>query len=111
MKTIIRVLISAGVAFMLTKVLSGVYIENFSTAVIFALVLSALNTIVTPIFKFIGFPITLFTLGFFSLVINASIILLADYFVGGMNVNGFWWAFVFSIALSLISSLLNNILN
>ncbi|MGZ5273643.1 MAG: phage holin family protein, partial [Kaistella sp.] len=49
------------------------------------------------------------TLGLFSLVINALVVLIADYFIDGMTIDGFWWAFIFSIALSLITSLLSGI--
>jgi putative membrane protein len=109
MNLIIRLLITALVAFGLTYVVSGVHFNDFKTAIIFAIVLSVLNFFVKPIFKIIGFPITIITLGFFSLVINTIIILMADYFVDGMKIDGFWWAFIFSIALSFISSILNSI--
>lgn len=109
MNLIIRLLVTAIVAFFLTKVLSGVHIDGFSTAIVFAIVLGVLNLIVTPILKILGLPLTILTLGLFSLVINALVILIADYFVDGMQVDGFWWAFIFSIALSLITSLLSGI--
>jgi len=109
MNLIIRLLVTAVVAFFLTKVLSGVHIDGFSTALVFAIVLGVLNLIVTPILKILGLPLTILTLGLFSLVINALVILIADYFIDGMQVNGFWWAFIFSIALSLITSLLSGI--
>lgn len=109
MKAIYKLLISATVAFMLTKILRGVHIDHFFTAIVFALVMSVLNSIVAPIFRVIGFPVTLLTLGFFSLVINAMMVLLADYFVEGMEVDGFWWAFFFSIALSFITYLLDEV--
>ena len=109
MNFIIRLIITAAVAFGLTKFLSGVHFDNFATAIIFAIVLSLLNGFVKPIFKIIGFPLTIITLGFFSLFINAVIILMADYFVSEMNVDGFWWAFIFSIALSFFTSILNSI--
>lgn len=109
MNTIIRLLITAAVAYFLPYVLSGVHVDGFSTALVFALVLGLLNLIVAPILKTLGLPITILTLGLFSLVINAVIIMLADYFVDGMKVDGFLWAFVFSIALSLISSLISGI--
>lgn len=111
MNLIIRLLITAGTAFVLTKYfLEGVHIESFNVAIIFAIVLGLLNTFVKPILKFFGAPLTLLTLGLFSLVINASVILLTDYFVDGMQVNGFWDALIFSILLSIITSLINNIL-
>ena len=108
MNLIIRLLITAIVAFLLTKVLPGVHFEGFSTAVIFAVVLGLLNLIVKPVLSLFGLPLTIITLGFFALVINAIIILIADYFIDSMNIDGFWWAFIFSILLSIITSLANS---
>ena len=110
MNLIIRLLVTAIVAFVLTKILSGVHFDGFGSAVIFALILGILNLVVTPILKILGLPLTILTLGLFSLVINALVILLAAKFVTGMSVDGFWWAFIFSIALSLISSLVNGLI-
>lgn len=109
MNLIIRLLITAVVAFFLQKLLSGVHIENFSTALIFAIVLGVFNVILKPILQLFGLPLTILTLGLFSLVINAIVVLAADYFVDGMKIDGFGWAFIFSIALSVITSLLNGI--
>ncbi|MBV2165339.1 phage holin family protein [Kaistella sp.] len=109
MNLIIRLLVTAVVAFFLTKILSGVHFEGFSTAIVFAIVLGILNLIVSPVLKILGLPLTILTLGLFSLVINALVILIADYFIDGMTIDGFWWAFIFSIALSLITSLVNGI--
>ncbi|MBS1571722.1 MAG: phage holin family protein [Bacteroidetes bacterium] len=109
MNFIIKLLVTAAVAFGLTYFLSGVRFDDFKTACIFAVVLSVLNVFVKPIFKIIGFPITIITLGFFSLVINTIITLIADYFVDGMHIDGFWWAFIFSIALSFFSSIFASI--
>ena len=110
MNAILRLLITAVVAYLLTNVLDGVHFTDFSSAIVFALVLGLFNMIVTPILKFLGLPLTIITLGLFSLVINAIVILLVDYFVVGMEVNGFWWAFIFSIALSFVTSVLNSLL-
>ncbi len=109
MRIIINLLVTAAVAFLLTKVLSGVHIDGFSTAIVFAIILGILNLIVSPILKLLGLPLTIITLGLFSLVINAIVILIADYFIEGMQIDGFWWAFIFSIALSLITSLVSGI--
>ncbi len=109
MKFIIRLLITAAVAYLLPRVLDGVHFNDFQTAIVFAIVLGLLNIFIKPFLKLIGLPFTILTLGLFSLVINAAVILLADYFVDGMSIDGFWWAFIFSIALSVITSLLNGI--
>ena len=108
---ILKILITAIVAFLLTKVLSGVHFDSFGTAVLFAVVLAILNLFVKPILQLFGLPLTIITLGFFALVINALIILLAAYFIDSMRVDGFWWAFIFSILLSVITSLANSMLS
>lgn len=108
MNLLIRLFITALVAFFLTKVLSGVHFDGFSSAVIFAIVLGVLNIFVKPVLSLFGLPLTIITLGFFALVINAAIIMIADYFIDSMQVDGFWWAFIFSILLSIVTSLANS---
>lgn len=109
MNLIIRLLITAVVAYLLTYVLSGVRFDGFSSTIVFALVLGLLNLIVKPILKLLGLPLTIITLGLFSLVINAIVIMIADYFVDGMTVDGFWWALIFSIVLSLVTSVFESV--
>jgi len=106
MNFLIRIIISALAAFGLSYILSGVSIDKFTTALILALVLAVLNALVKPILIILTLPITIVTLGLFLLVINALIILIADNFIDGFDVDGFWWALLFSILLSLVSSLL-----
>ena len=108
MNLIIRLFITAIVAYLLTKILPGVHFDGFSTAIIFAIVLGILNIFVKPILNLFGLPLTIITLGLFALVINAIIILIADYFIDSMKVDGFLWAFIFSILLSVITSLANS---
>ena len=107
MNFILRLLISGIIAYVLAKILSGVHISNITTAIIFALVLACLNAIVKPILVLLTLPITVVTLGLFLFVINALIILLADKLLDGIRVDGFWWALIFSIILSVFSSALN----
>ena len=109
MNLLLRLLVTAVVAYFLAYVLPGIHFDGFTGAIIFAIVLGILNLIVTPILKILGLPLTILTLGLFSLVINALVILIADYFIDSMNIDGFLWAFIFSIALSFITSLLNGV--
>lgn len=109
MKTIINLLITAAVAYGLTFILDGVHFVGFGTAIIFALVLGLLNFFVKPILKILGLPLTIITLGLFSFVINAAIILIAAHFIDNMTVDGFWWALIFSIALSLVTSIISGL--
>lgn len=106
MKILLRVVISAVVAFGLSYVLKGVHINSFVTAFLLAIVLGLLNIFVKPILIILTLPITIFTLGLFLFVINALIILLAAKFVRGFHVDGFWWALLFSLLLSVLTSFL-----
>lgn len=103
---VIRLIVTSIVAFGLSYLLSGIIIDTFWTAILLALVLAALNAIVKPILILLTFPITLVTLGLFLFVINALIILLADKILDGFQVKNFWWALLFGLLLSGVTSLL-----
>ena len=81
-------------------------LNRFTTALLVAIVLAFLNSIVKPILTILSLPITIFTLGFFLLVINGLIVLFADKLVDGFKVDGFWTALWFSLVLSLVSGIL-----
>ncbi|HXB30161.1 MAG TPA: phage holin family protein [Puia sp.] len=104
MNIILRIIISAVVAFALSYILTGVHIQSFITALVLAIVLGLLNLFVKPILIILTLPITIFTFGLFLFVINALIILLAAKFVNGFRVDGFWWALLFSLLLSVLTS-------
>lgn len=105
--SILLQLVIAGIAVIITGyLLPGVSVEDFWVAVVIAAVISLLNYTIKPILIFLTIPITIVTLGLFLLVINALIILLAAEIVPGFVVDGFWWALLFSLILSLINSLL-----
>ena len=109
MNVIIRFLLN-GLAVVLTAyLLPGVDVKDYWTALIVALVLSIANVVVKPILIILTIPITVVTLGLFLLVINAVIILMADYLIDGFYVDGFWWALLFSLILSLFNSMFGDI--
>ncbi|MGR6087010.1 MAG: phage holin family protein [Arcticibacter sp.] len=86
--------------------LSGIHVSGVPAAIIISLVLSVLNLLVKPLLIFLTLPITVFSFGIFLFVINALIVLMAAWLVPGFQVDGFWWAFVFSVILSITSSVL-----
>ena len=86
--------------------LPGVHVDGPVAALITALVLGIINAVLKPILHLLALPLTILTLGLFSLVINALLILLAAQIVPGFDVDGFWWALIFSVVLSLISGAL-----
>jgi putative membrane protein len=106
MNFLLRILITAVVAFALSSVLPGIHFENFWTAIVLSLVLALLNFLLKPILIILTLPITILTFGLFLFVINAIIVLVAGHFVSGFSVDGFGWALVFSLLLSLLTSIL-----
>lgn len=76
---------------------------TFMGAVIAAVVLGALNLFIRPLLVLLTLPVTLVTLGLFSLVINALLVMLASFIVPGFMVGGFWSALLFAFALSVVN--------
>ena len=110
MRFIVNILLTALLVFVLSKLLSPhVYINDLVTAIVFALVLAVLNFVVKPLITILTLPLTIVTLGLFLLVINVIIIMLADYFVSGIRIESFLWAFIFGLLLSIVSTLLNKL--
>ncbi|WP_274475044.1 phage holin family protein [Mangrovimonas aestuarii] len=110
MKLIIKLLLTALAVVVLARILPGVQVEAYSTAIIVAVVLALLNVIVKPLLVLFTLPATILTLGLFLFVINAVIILLADKLVDGFGVASFWWALLFSVLLSVLQSILYSLL-
>ena len=109
MNWILRLLLNAVAVVLTAYLLPGVDVTDYWTALIVAIVLVVANVFVKPVLVILTIPITIVTLGLFLLVINALIILMADYLVDGFTVNGFWWALLFSLILSIFNSLFDDL--
>ena len=99
-------LLNSVAVFATAKILPGVEIKNFWSAIVVAALLAIVNTFLTPILQFIALPVSILTLGLFALVINTLMIMLVDALVEGFKINNFWWALVFGIVMSLVSGIL-----
>lgn len=73
-------------------------------AFVLAIVLGIIHTFIKPVITLLTLPITILTLGLFSLVVNALFVLLAALIVPGFTVTGFWSALLFVIVLSLVNA-------
>ena len=111
MNFLVKILITGLAILISSYILPGVHLDGMLSAVIVAAVLTVINAIIKPIMIILTLPITIFTLGLFLLVINAICILLASKIVPGFLVDGFWWALLFSIILSLITSIFERLAN
>lgn len=110
MNFIIKLFLNAIAVVLTAYILPGVHLQSFGYAILLAALLSVLNVSIKPLLVFLTIPATIFTLGLFLLVINAFIILIADWIIiDGFNVGGFWWALAFSIVLSLINSIFDRL--
>ena len=84
-------------------ILPGVSIVSFWVALVLAVVLGLINAILKPLLILLTLPFNILTLGLFTFVINSALILLSEKIVPGFQVNGFWWALLFSLVLSLVN--------
>lgn len=105
MKLAIRIVFTAVLVMVLSYVIKGVVVSDFTTALLVAVVLALLNLFIKPLIILFTLPVTIVTLGLFLLVINAIMIMLCTEIVGGFEVDNFWTAFLFSVVLSLSQSI------
>jgi putative membrane protein len=110
-KILIKFILTAVLTYGLAQVLPNVRLDGVGSAAVLVIVLGLLNATVKPILKLIGFPITVLTLGLFLLVINVIIVKLADYLMSSFSVVGFLSALIFSIALSLVTSVVDMVMD
>jgi putative membrane protein len=106
MKYFFKIIVTSFAVVITSYLLRGIHVPNFTTAIVIAIVLTILNIFLRPLLIMLTIPATIFSFGFFLLVINALIILIASYLVPEFIVDSFWWAFAFSIILSVISFIL-----
>lgn len=104
MKFLLKILITSVNAFVLANILPGIEINNIFTALAVAVILAILDATVKPLLIILTFPVTILTLGLFLFIINAVIILAAEYFIAGFQIDSFWHAVLFSILLSFFNS-------
>ena len=81
----------------------SIRVDNFTTALIAALVLGLVNAVIRPVLVLLTLPVTLLTLGLFILVINGLLFWFVGSFIKGFVVEGFWAGFLGAIIYSLIS--------
>lgn len=109
MRIIVNLLVNALAVFITASILPGVEIDNFFTAITVAVVLGIINTLIKPVLIILTLPLNILTLGLFTFVINALLILLTSAIVPGFTVSGFGWALLFSLVISLVSWFLQSL--
>lgn len=111
MRIIIRILINAAALWVAAQLLDGITLSDRPVSVlIVAVVFGLVNSLIRPVVKLLTFPITIVTLGLFTLVINAAMLQLTDWLTEGLNVTGFWTSVLGGIIISLVSWFLSVLL-
>ena len=100
-KTTFQLMITCLALFIGDYLLDGFSVDSSVTVIISSIVITLLNKFVKPILVLLTIPATLFTMGLFLLVINASMLLMAGDIVEGFKIDGFWTALWLSFVISL----------
>lgn len=103
MEWIISILVSAVAFFLGAKLLTGVTVKDFAQAIIIALVIGLLNITLGVFLKIMTLGIL--SLGVFTLLLDAILIQVADYFLKGFAVKNFWWALALAIVVAVFDAL------
>ena len=101
MKIFVRWLLLAAALLLVAQIYPGVAVANFGSAMIAALVLGLLNTLLRPILVLLTLPVTVLTLGLFLFIINALMFYFAAAMLQGFQVAGFGAALIGSLLYSL----------
>lgn len=107
MSFIISLVISALILIVVSKILPGFEVDGFGPAIIAAIVIGLVNGTLGFILRILTFPINFLTLGLFSFVVTALMILLASKLVPGFRIAGFWPALYGALLIALARALLS----
>jgi putative membrane protein len=93
----------------IAKILPGFVIESWQNAILAVIIIGIINITIKPILSLLTLPITLLTLGIFSFVLNALLLLLAARITPGFKIDGFMTAFFASLLMTLIATVLDRL--
>lgn len=105
---LVRWLVNALALFLTARLLGPAFlVTDFGAALLAAAVLGIVNAVIRPVLLILTLPLNILTLGLFTFVINAAMLLLVSHAIAGFRVNGFGTALLGSIILSFISMVLS----
>ena len=105
MKLIVEILLMGLAVFLGAKIVPGVQVDGYGSAIIAAILIALANSTIGLILRLFTFPINFLTLGLMSFVITVLMILLVDYLMAGFNTTGFWAAALLAIVIALIKAI------
>ena len=104
---IVKVLINAAALMFTSNLIDGIYVDGFGSVLVAAIILGIVNAIIRPLLLILTLPLNVLTLGLLTFVINGFMLKLAAAVVGGFDVVGMWPALGGALVLSVVSTVLN----
>ena len=113
-RLLIKLIINAAALAAADKAIEGIHADGWSAILVMALIFGAVNAIIRPVVRILSFPLLIVTLGLFTFVINALMLMLAEWIAGlfgvGFHVDSFGSALLGSIIISIVSIVLSILL-
>lgn len=109
MKILLNLLVNGLAVFAAARLLPGVSVDGFGTAIAVAVVLGLVSVLLSPLLLLLTLPVNLMTLGLFTFVIVGGLVLFTARLVPGFHVASFWWALAFALLLSLINAFFHGV--
>jgi len=109
-QVLMTLIFSAIAVFVAGHILPGVHVDSFGTALVVAVVLAFVNTLIRPLIFILTLPINILTLGLFTFVIIGGLVLLVSFIVPGFKVDSFWWALGFALVIGVINCFLDSLI-
>ena len=103
--------VSAISLLLISRIVPGIHFSDFTSAIFAALIIGLINVLIKPLLVILTLPITILTLGLFSLVINGLVFQLASRITPGFMIDTLWAAIIGSILYSVVNSLLHKLTN
>jgi putative membrane protein len=106
---IARWIINALSLYIVAQILPGIHLSDFGSALIAVLIIGLVNALIKPVLFLLTLPVTVITLGLFSFVLNALMLMLASSITPGFKIDGFGTALLGSILLSIVTTILQSL--
>lgn len=110
MQILIALVLNAVALLATAYVVPGFKVDNFTTALLAAVVLGVVNTFIKPILSFVTAPLSVVTLGLFAFVVNAVVLFIVSYVVPGFEVSGWVAAILGAVVLAVVATVLSSLL-
>lgn len=106
---IVRWMLNGLALYIVAKILPGIHLLDFGSALIAVIVIGLVNALIKPLLFLLTLPVTIITFGLFALVLNALMLMLASALTPGFKIDGFGTALLGSILLSIVTTIFHSL--